>query len=86
MAAPPPSPTGALDALLRRVRGVLQARSCEAQHQQMAACVASAHASGIGSGDGAGAAAACAEYAQALQWCEQQVMPLSHPNHTHHFA
>jgi hypothetical protein len=67
------------------VRGVLEARSCEAQAARMAACVADAHAGGVDSADGAGAAAACADYAQALQWCEQQMAPFSHPSiHAHH--
>jgi hypothetical protein len=32
----------------------------------------------------AAAAGRCAEYAAALQWCEQQVLPLSHPHAATH--
>lgn len=76
-AAPAPS---YLEEALRRVRSVLQARSCEVQQQKLAACVRDA--------GGAGAAEArgrCSGYVQALQFCEQQMMPYHHPNHPTQF-
>lgn len=75
--APAAQKPDAWSALLHRVHGVLQARNCERQAQALSECLAAGSAA---AGGGAAAAAACADYAQALQWCEQQVTPFSHPS------